>query len=280
MRTTETSGRLVCGLDDSEHAPAVASVAIELAARLGLRLCVVHSANPDQYPVGRQGERLLDRGIELLDGLIPPDIPHERVVELGDPANLLRTVLARGADLVVVGTRGRGPVRAAIFGSVSNAVINAARCPVVVVPPDSSAQLTSGPPAVICGVDRSTQASDALMTAAGLASALGSELVAVHDGAPEEVVQRAVDEIDTELPVSMRSESGNLAHRLAKAAADQPSALLVVGSRGHGPLRSALLRSVSYRLCASAPVPVVVVPHEARGSRLDTQRLGAASSIG
>src|SRR3954454_19608065 len=92
MHTTETTNRLVCGLDDSEHAPAVASVAVELAARLGLRLCVVHSANPDHYPLGAQERRLLDRGTQLLDELIPPETPHERVVELGEPANLLRTV--------------------------------------------------------------------------------------------------------------------------------------------------------------------------------------------
>src|SRR3954470_1749870 len=204
MRTAQTSNRLVVGLDDSEHAPAVASVAVELAARLGLRLCVVHSANPDEYPVGRQRERLLDGGMEFLDGLIPPDTPHDRVVELGEPANLLRTVLARGADLAVVGTRGRGPVKAAVFGSVSNAVVKAARCPVVVVPMHSSVQLASGPPAVVCGVDRSTEASDALMTAAELAGALGSELVAVHDQTREaarETVQRAVDEVGTEVSV-------------------------------------------------------------------------------
>ena len=105
MQTRETTtNRLVCGLDDSEHAPVVASVAVELAARLHLRLCVVHSVSPDQYPAGWQAERLLDRGVEFLDRLIPRDTPHERVVELGDPANLLRTVLARGADLAVVGS--------------------------------------------------------------------------------------------------------------------------------------------------------------------------------
>ena len=280
MHTTETTNRLVCGLDDSELAPAVANVAVELAARLGLRLCVVHSAHHDQYPIGWQAERLLDRGTELLDGLIPSDVPHERVVELGDPANLLRSVLARGADLAVVGTRGLGPVRAAIVGSVSNAVVGAARCPVVVVPPHNSVQLDSGTPAVVCGIDRSTGPSNALMTAAKLAGALGSELVAVHDGVPEDVVQRAVDEFDTELPVRVRSEVGDPAKRLTKAAADEPAAILVVGSRGHGPLRSALSRSVSSRLCASAPVPVVVVRDAARGAQPDTERVGAATSAG
>jgi nucleotide-binding universal stress UspA family protein len=185
-------------------------------------------------------------------------------------------------------------------------VVKAARCPVVVVPTHSSVQLASGPPAVVCGVDRTTEASDVLITAAELAGALGSELVAVHEGAPvhmtppaagmpasptttawdearqaaREITQRAVDEVGTEIPVRLRCEIGDPAHRLASAAADEPSAILVVASRGHGPLRSALFDSVASRLCASAPVPVVVVPHGGRGSRLDTQRVEAASKIG
>ena len=40
---------------------------------------------------------------------------------------------ARRADLVVVGTRGRNPVRAAVFGSVSQAIAAHASCPTVVV---------------------------------------------------------------------------------------------------------------------------------------------------
>ncbi len=39
------------------------------------------------------------------------------------------------ADLVVVGTHGRGPVRAMLLGSVSQAVVRHAACPVVVMPP-------------------------------------------------------------------------------------------------------------------------------------------------
>ena len=267
MHTTQTTGRLVCGLDDSEHAPIVASVAVDLAARLRLRLWAVHSAAPDQYPVGRQREKLLERGIELLDGLVPADTPHERVIELGDPANLLRTVLAGGADLAVVGTRGRGPVRAAVYGSVSNAVVKTARCPVVVVPPHSSVELTAGPPAVVCDVDGSTGAPDVLLTAAELAAGLGGELVAVTEGArqaAQETVRRAVGEVDTGLPVRIGRGIGDPAQRLARAAADEPSAILVIESRGHGPLRSALFDSVVSRLCASAPVPVVVVSSDCR----------------
>jgi nucleotide-binding universal stress UspA family protein len=42
---------------------------------------------------------------------------------------------SRGADLVVVGTHGRGPVRSFLLGSVSQSVIRHAACPVVVMPP-------------------------------------------------------------------------------------------------------------------------------------------------
>ena len=42
---------------------------------------------------------------------------------------------SRQADLVVVGTHGRGPVRSFLLGSVSQSVIRHAECPVVVMPP-------------------------------------------------------------------------------------------------------------------------------------------------
>lgn len=42
---------------------------------------------------------------------------------------------SREADLVVVGTHGRGPVRSFLLGSVSQSVIKHAACPVVVMPP-------------------------------------------------------------------------------------------------------------------------------------------------
>jgi nucleotide-binding universal stress UspA family protein len=42
---------------------------------------------------------------------------------------------SRAADLVVVGTHGRGPVRSFLLGSVSQSVIKHAACPVVVMPP-------------------------------------------------------------------------------------------------------------------------------------------------
>ena len=56
-------------------------------------------------------------------------------VEDGDPAEVLaETARARRACLIVVGTRGRGPVRAELFGSVSTRLVQTAGRPVALVP--------------------------------------------------------------------------------------------------------------------------------------------------
>jgi nucleotide-binding universal stress UspA family protein len=57
------------------------------------------------------------------------------VVEQGDPRQLLLR-LAEQASLVVLGSRGRGPFRSLLLGSVTAAVAGRARCPVVVIPPN------------------------------------------------------------------------------------------------------------------------------------------------
>ena len=304
MKTKETPKKLVVGLDDSHYAPAVADVAVELAERLGLSLRVVHSADQDIFVVGERRRTLLSRGEELLDELIPAGTQHERIVDLGEPGHLVTAALDDDTALAVVGSRGRGAVRTATFGSTSKAVVNAAPTPVVVVPPNSEGVLTQGPAAVVAGVDGSPGAFDALVTAADLARRLGSELVAVHvDPGPipltgsaagmpvwppiasdqvrragRAIVERAIEELDTGLPVRIRCEIGDPAERLSAVASEQPSAILVVGSRGYGPLRSALVGSVSSRLAASAPVPVVVVPHGARRVPLEDAPVAVTSA--
>ncbi len=60
------------------------------------------------------------------------DVTVERVVSEGSPGDVLVDAAA-DADLVVVGSRGRGGIKSALLGSVSSHVAHHAPCPVVIV---------------------------------------------------------------------------------------------------------------------------------------------------
>jgi nucleotide-binding universal stress UspA family protein len=289
MQPTTRPATLVCGVDDSPHAADVVAFARALAERLQLRLRLVHSVHPDGFLAGEPRRDALRRGEALLDALSVTDSADERIVELGDPIELLLQTLNDGAALAVVGSRGRGPGRAALLGSVSNAIAHASPCPVIVVPPGAAIEI-GDEPTIVVGIDGSAGADAAVEHAGTLAHALGGRLMAVQVrpdalvphatslmpgrqpfGGPIEdargatiTVQHPLAHLDVDVPIGTRIETGSVAARLAVVAAGEPSAIIVVGTRGQGPVRSAVFGSVSTRLAASAPVPVMIVPDPAR----------------
>lgn len=66
-----------------------------------------------------------------------PDTPVVRVLTRDRPAHSL-LVEAAAAQLVVVGSRGRGPFSGLILGSVSHALLHRSPCPVAIVRPDTA----------------------------------------------------------------------------------------------------------------------------------------------
>lgn len=65
-----------------------------------------------------------------------PDVPVERLTIRDRPAHSLLEHADR-AQLVVVGSRGRGEFSGLVLGSVSNVLLHRASCPVAVVRPDA-----------------------------------------------------------------------------------------------------------------------------------------------
>ena len=205
---------LVCGVDDSPHAADVVAFARALAERLELRLRLVHSVHPDGFLAGEPRRDALRRGEALLDALGATDGADERIVELGDPIELLLQTLNDGAALAVVGSRGRGPGRAALLGSVSNAIAHASPCPVIVVPPGAAIEI-GDEPTIVVGIDGSAGADAAVEHAGTLAHALGGRLMAVQVR-PDALVparhiadarQAAVRRIRSRTPAAQRSPS-------------------------------------------------------------------------
>ncbi len=141
------AGTIVCGVDDSEVATEVLRVAAALRARLHLRLVVAHAVSapvtvgvasaPYAYPYPPDPSAAREAAEEYLEHLSAHGDAEGAELRpvVGDPVDSLLTLAQEEeAELIVVGSRGHGPLRAALLGSVSGALASRASCPVVVVP--------------------------------------------------------------------------------------------------------------------------------------------------
>ena len=77
-------------------------------------------------------ERMRGR-IESAAGSLPHDVRHSTRFHTGTPADVL-VGASDELDLLVVGSRGYGPTRRLLLGSVSASIVRDARCPVLVTP--------------------------------------------------------------------------------------------------------------------------------------------------
>ncbi|HEY7708178.1 MAG TPA: universal stress protein [Gaiellaceae bacterium] len=142
------SGRIVVGVDGSEGARSALEWALAEARVRDAAVDVVYAWHapaqmlPGPYVVPgaqsaddvdrarEEAEHLLDRQLQSVDA---EGLTVERITPMAPAAQSLLDV-ARGADLLVVGTRGRGGFTGLLLGSVSQQVSHHAPCPVVIVP--------------------------------------------------------------------------------------------------------------------------------------------------
>lgn len=83
----------------------------------------------------REGHRILEEAyLAASEKLKGCPVRVEKLVVFGDPAEeIIRYAEENDYDIVVMGSRGAGPLRGVLLGSVSYKVLNSARCPVLIV---------------------------------------------------------------------------------------------------------------------------------------------------
>ncbi|MCU1653855.1 MAG: UspA protein [Pseudonocardia sp.] len=145
-----THRSIVVGVDGSELSDAAVRFGFETADRRGVPLVAVHSwlVAPDSArtpPVDWEsvrisGEALMARCVGGWSEKYPEVVVH-RVLLRDHPVHALLTQSAQ-AQLLVVGSRGRGAVAGTLLGSVSQAVLHQASCPVAVARPGTEHDAT------------------------------------------------------------------------------------------------------------------------------------------
>jgi nucleotide-binding universal stress UspA family protein len=98
-----------------------------------------------QEAIRRQAEDLLERLLDEVGEAVEGIDVQRSVVEDRNPAQAL-VELSADADLLVVGSRGRGGFTSLLLGSVSHAAVLHALCPVVVIPSGAEDRKAAAPP--------------------------------------------------------------------------------------------------------------------------------------
>lgn len=220
-------------------------------------------------------EPLFEEAREKLSGI---DV-ETRAYGGGSPAEIL-TILAEEEDFdaIVVGSPHRGAVGRVMIGSVAMNLLSGAPADVAVAPRGYAEAKQETLREIAVGYDGTPEAKVALRRAERLARPSNARIKLLtvvtppvatpvmvpgayspeYPPEPERVVQEGLDSIEAALAAESTRLDGDPATELAREC-EEGVDLLVVGSRGYGPLARVLLGSVSRKIAGDAPCPVLVV---------------------
>jgi nucleotide-binding universal stress UspA family protein len=297
--------KVIAGFDGSDEARDGLHLAGSLADATGAELLVATAFGPvlagpglnlpaieDRYFAG-----VFERARAELGGA---EFESRELRDVSAPRGLDHLAEAEGADLIVVGSSHRGAFGRVLFGSVGERLLYGAPCAVAVAPRGYAGCTHLGRGVIGVAYDGSAESRLALEGAAELARLLGGEIRLITamtdvsflelsgDGALDEYLDamrdhyRELQDEALELVGPDVSATGVLVdaptgRALVASAIDLD--LLVMGSRGYGPIRRTLLGGVSAEVMRGAPCPVLVLPRSAAPRSASTLEAGAASAV-
>jgi nucleotide-binding universal stress UspA family protein len=304
MNESEMNPRIVIGYDGSANGAD--------ALELGRQLCGALGAEPVvffclQLPRDLMGRQMIEDAVEgeteavfqaarkLLPGL---EARTELAVEWSPARALFEFAEAEKPPLMVVGSAHQGLAGRILLGSVGQRLVEGLPCALAVAPHGYAGAGHERFAQLGVGLDEGPESSAALRAAVSLATRLEARLrlisvqtppkiaytaspgVAIPDlDRAEErrasgVLEQAIEAVPSGLAVDTLQLKGDPANCLETAAKELD--LLVIGSRGYGPLRRILLGTTSATLMRTAPCPVVVIPRAAGEDPLEFEASGSA----
>jgi nucleotide-binding universal stress UspA family protein len=289
------SGPLVTGYNGTPEAEDALALSRALAEILEAPICAVAvlTAAPLEidlrtYATELQeaGERLTEAAHRGLEGVESAEVV---TVPAPSPARELdRIATRRSAEMIVLGSTSRGPIRRVVPGTVAGRLLAGGGCPVAIAP-RGFAEAERSVKKIGVGFDGSPESRDAVAYAAGLAAQAGGhlDLIAVANPAmPGElpayahgyaglipspkVTREQVDYLWKAASKAVKQlvpdAVAATVHVVEGAPAVELSArsdeldLLVLGSRGYGPLGRVLMGSVTAAVLRDCACPLVVIP--------------------
>jgi nucleotide-binding universal stress UspA family protein len=300
--------KIVVGVDGSDGSRDAIALASGLAGITGSTLMLANVFPYDEQPsrglnkefgnyLRVAAEALLDRERKTVE--VDGAVETRAVANTSAPHGLHVLAEREEAGLMVVGSTHTGRVGRVLPGSTAERLLHGAPCPVAVAPKGYADRPGHEPRAIGCGYDGSQSSQLALAAARRVAEATGSQLRLIrgfepmaYDIPPGSAAmggagsynlvrqERAADELDTaveRLPGNAEGHFaiGDPARVLAEASEDLD--MLLVGSRGYGPLHAVLVGGVAGRLVREAACPVIVFPRGAHHTEDDSVFAQAAS---
>lgn len=292
--------RILVGLDFRPPARDAAALGIALARLSGaeLILATVLPYGPTPALGHESFERRLNEDADRLVAAVVPDLEglNFRVYGLGGGSaarKLHELAEHEDVDLIVLGSTHRGALGRVLPGSVGERMLHGATCPVVIAPrglaeagrqlahPIGVAYNASGEARVALGhAAVLAQAAEVPLRVIGVvepfvpapfdravpreieaAAEYGQSVEERRHRILEDHLQRAVAELPSTLDAGYEILEGDPPQQLISASSG--IGLLIVGSRGYGPLRHVLLGDVSAAVTRGAHCPTLVVPRGA-----------------
>lgn len=295
--------RILCPTDLSEIASRAVDHAVALARFYGGEVHLLHVVEPllhghgvpRFYPSWTALNPAVREELELsLAGLAAPartlgiPVRHE-IAEGGTVDVLLDRARSLPADIVVMGTHGRGGFEHLVLGSVTEKVMRKAPCPVMTVPPPAAGLHPLGSvlySRILCPIDFSGASLHALRHALSLAQESKARLTVMHAiewAAPDTAEARPtwfdVPEFERHMEHDARERMrlllpedardwceveqilswGRPWREILREAEERQSELIVMGVRGRGALDLAVFGSTTQHVVRAARCPVMVI---------------------